>query len=989
MFPRWLKAVLALAVLGLLISGARFYHVHNQFLLREAYRDLEAVARLKVDQITEWRKGRLADAAVVMESPFLSQAAAGFLKNPESKVAEQMLVRFRSLQRHYEYRDVLIADATGVERLSLSGDMHQLHPAALEALRVALRDRRPVMTDLHFTPGRHDPHVDVVAPIFSNGVPLGAILLQADAGHFLYPLLQSWPVPTDTAETLLVRRDGDEVLYLNELRHRKDTALMLRVPLSRREMPAVMAVLGRKGVVRGRDYRGVEVLSAMNAVPDSPWFMVAKIDASEALSVARRESILILALILGLTAAAAATLAVVWQRNSKAHYRALLQAERAQRKIEERFKVTLFSVGDAVIATDASGRVELLNPVAERLTGWLQDEARGRPIEVVFHIINEKTRQPAENPVALVLRDGRIVGLANDTVLISREGREIAIEDSAAPIRDSGGETTGVVMVFHDVTAKRRAAANLRAAYDELEQRVQERTAELAQQAELISLAHDAIIVRDVEDRITFWSKGAEETYGWTADEAAGKVIHFLLDTQFPHRMEAMKTALFSGGRWDGELVHLKKDGSRITVMSRKVLRRDGNGEPSGILEINHDITEIKRVEQQLRQAQKLEAIGTLTGGIAHDFNNILAAVLGFGELARDRLAEGTRERLCLERITEAGLRGRNLVRRMLAFSRQAEQERTPLKLSSAIEETVKLLGGSIPATVDVRMKIESESGFILADPVQLQQVIMNLCTNAAYAMRNNGGVLQIELSDYSVAPSSPSGGMKAGSYMKLVVRDTGEGIPADIIEKIFDPFFTTKAPDEGTGLGLSVVHGIVKSHDGHIAVESEPGTGTTFTLCFPKVAEKQAIPTEADGPIPTGSERILFIDDEEALAEMGADILRDLGYDVVSATSAGEALVLVNEEPTRFDCVVTDQTMPEMTGIELAREILAIRPDIPVIMCTGFSHLVDAEEAKAAGIRVFAMKPLTKAEIAKTIRRVLDEQSSTRTARSVTEEER
>ncbi len=251
----------------------------------------------------------------------------------------------------------------------------------------------------------------------------------------------------------------------------------------------------------------------------------------------------------------------------------------------------------------------------------------------------------------------------------------------------------------------------------------------------------------------------------------------------------------------------------------------------------------------------------------------------------------------------------------------------------------------------------------------------MNLCTNAAYSMRAGGGVLDIQLSDFSVPPSGGSlQGIDPGLYMKLVVRDTGIGMSPEIVDKIFDPFFTTKNLGEGTGLGLSVVHGIVRHSDGHITVESEPGKGSVFTVYFPKITGQPETYAISNEELLTGSERILFIDDEEALVEMAEDILAELGYDVTSRTSSAEALALFTADPSRFDLVITDQTMPEMTGVDLAREVLAIRADVPIIMCTGFSHVVDADEAKAAGIRAFAMKPMTKREIAKTIRKVLDE---------------
>ena len=385
--------------------------------------------------------------------------------------------------------------------------------------------------------------------------------------------------------------------------------------------------------------------------------------------------------------------------------------------------------------------------------------------------------------------------------------------------------------------------------------------------------------------------------------------------------------------------------------------------------------SEREKLEAQLRQAQKMEALGTLSGGIAHDFNNMLAAIIGISELVAGHVAKGSRDEHYLTRITEAGIRGRELVRQMLTFSRRTGQQKKPLRVSSIVKEAAKLIRATTPAMINIRVvDTLSESGLILGEPTQVQQVLINLCTNAAYAMREKGGSLDIDLNDFSVSASNEDpDGIKPGLYVKLTVRDTGTGIPGDIMDKIFDPFFTTKKLGEGTGLGLSVVHGIVKHSNGHITVESELGRGSTFTVYFPKITGELETGEASDDELLTGSERILFVDDEEALVEMGEDILAELGYEVTSRMNGREALALLKEDPSRFDLVITDQTMPEMTGVELAKEILALKPDMPIIMCTGFSYVVDADKARAAGIKAFAMKPLTKKEIAKTIRKVLD----------------
>jgi PAS domain S-box-containing protein len=386
---------------------------------------------------------------------------------------------------------------------------------------------------------------------------------------------------------------------------------------------------------------------------------------------------------------------------------------------------------------------------------------------------------------------------------------------------------------------------------------------------------------------------------------------------------------------------------------------------------------ELQRVEARLRQAHKMEAVGTLAGGIAHDFNNILAAILGFSEMAIDQIPEGSPARRSMERVFGAGLRGRDLVKQILTFSRQTEQEKQPLKLVPVVEQALGLLKASLPSTIDIRTNLEGTFGFVLADPVQIQQIVMNLCTNAAHAMSQAGGTIAIDLAGFSFssADNAPDPTMSPGFYARLSVTDTGEGMSPEILDHIFDPFFTTKAAGEGTGLGLSVVHGIVVGHGGAITVSSQPGGGSTFTVYLPKFIEEESQnSTDEESPIPRGHERVLFVDDEKDLAAMGAEMLTGLGYHVTAKTGSREALALFRSYPSQFDLVISDQTMPNMTGIELAREVLAVRPDMRVILCTGYSQLADADKARETGIRAFAMKPLTKREIARTIRKVLDE---------------
>jgi two-component system cell cycle sensor histidine kinase/response regulator CckA len=392
-------------------------------------------------------------------------------------------------------------------------------------------------------------------------------------------------------------------------------------------------------------------------------------------------------------------------------------------------------------------------------------------------------------------------------------------------------------------------------------------------------------------------------------------------------------------------------------------------------LVIYEDVTERKQLEAHLQQAQKMEAIGTLAGGIAHDFNNILAAILGYGELLAFDMQKDTCAWQNLQAVLKSTHRAKDLVGQILAFSRQNELNLMPVQISSIIKETLKMLRASLPTTIEIRRKIEITDGVINANPTQIHQVLMNLCTNAAHAMREKGGVLEVGLSrfDEDQAKELSHPDLKSRSYLKISVSDTGHGMTTGKLKRIFDPYFTTKAAGQGTGLGLAVVRGIIKAHGGAIKVESSPDKGSLFEVYLPEIQEEvapQSITTQA---YRTGQETILFVDDEQTLVTMSEQMLDLLGYRAVTRTSSIEAFELFQHDPYRFDLVITDMTMPNMTGEKLAGKILEIRSDIPVILCTGYSERITEQRAKKLGISAYVMKPLVMRDLANTIRDVLD----------------
>jgi PAS domain S-box-containing protein len=496
----------------------------------------------------------------------------------------------------------------------------------------------------------------------------------------------------------------------------------------------------------------------------------------------------------------------------------------------------------------------------------------------------------------------------------------------------------------------------------------------LSQYRALVEGSMQGILVHH-ELVIHFANTATARIFGYThPDELLGQDPRVLMAPPEHSRLEGYKRSSFPAPvhyEWQG----VRRDGTLLWVESL-VSGIAWEGQPA-VLMTFLDITERKRLEAQLRQAQKMEALGTLAGGIAHDFNNILTAILGFTELSLFDVPQDGRAWHNMREVLAAGRRARDLVHQILAFSRQHPSTQQPVDLHPLISELMTWLRATLPSTIDIRQHLDQDTGLVLGDPTQIQQILLNLCTNAEYAMRETGGVLVVRLETVEVyedfAAAHP--GLRPGPHVRLTVRDTGNGIPPEILDRIFDPFFTTKSVGEGTGMGLAVVHGIVASHSGAIAVASTPGHGTTFEIYLPRINHPSHPESTADEPIPHGHERLLFIDDEPALARLVQEILVQLGYNVMIHTSSVGALETFRMAPQRFDLVITDQTMPHLTGEALARQIRKLRPDIPIILCTGFSYTMTMEKASALGIQAFLMKPLVTRDLALTVRRVLDQQ--------------
>jgi PAS domain S-box-containing protein len=496
----------------------------------------------------------------------------------------------------------------------------------------------------------------------------------------------------------------------------------------------------------------------------------------------------------------------------------------------------------------------------------------------------------------------------------------------------------------------------------------------------------EGVAILDNRGAVQYLNLSLERISGYDRTAITGRDIRELgNDRETGKIFGAMADAMAHNAFWSGRFTAGNgRNGSPFEIEMSVSPLRDNGGKVTNYVFVSRDVSQEERLEKQLRQAQKMEALGTLAGGIAHDFNNILGAIISCTEFALEDAPETSPTREDLEHVLKASFRGKNLIKQILTFSRLSDQERHPVQVAPLVKECLKFLRSALPASIEIRQNISSRTGMIFADATQIHQVIVNLCSNASHAMRETGGILDVSLSEVIADPSTTvcPQDVAAGPCVKLAIGDTGHGMDQKTIERIFDPFFTTKKRGEGTGLGLSVVHGIISSHGGAITVSSEPGKGTTFEVFLPAIEQLGDFLESSDGSaVPRGTERVLFVDDEEDLLYAGEKMLKRLGYEPVVFGNSVEALKAFRTKPDGFDLIVTDQSMPQMTGTELAREALRIRPGTPIILCSGFSadsgETITRQEAEAIGIREVLMKPLGNAEMAGIIRKILDEKIS------------
>ncbi len=640
-------------------------------------------------------------------------------------------------------------------------------------------------------------------------------------------------------------------------------------------------------------------------------------------------------------------------------------ANRQLRLLEEKYRLSFENVTDVIYMIDTDLKILNMSPSVEKILGYKPEELIGRPVSDLKHIFLPESFEKAVSDTRLILQ-GQTIPTAIYRFL-SKDGAVKHGDVSGSPVMHEG-RITGMIAVARDITKRIEAEEALR------ESGTMFRT--------LVEHAFDSTIIIDLEGTILFANNSAARTI--EAQDSDSLVGRNVMDFVAPESREDVLNDFIELAKghdsYLAEYSLITGNGRRIRMESvGKLIVFEGK---AAVLASMRDITdriraaeEKEKLRDQLLQAQKMESMGALAGGIAHDFNNILGAIIGYSELYKEQVRDRPKVYRGMEEVLNAAGRARDLVQQILTFSRQAVPEKRPTAIIPIVSEVARFIRASLPSTIEIRQKLNATSDVVMADATHMHQLLMNLCTNAGHAMTGKGGMLEIGVEEIAIGREKqwlfPT--LDGGRYLKLEVRDTGHGINAEHMEKIFDPYFTTKGKGEGTGLGLAVVHGITKDHGGEIKVYSEIGKGTRFSVYLP-LMEKQAdtIPPVAEVSLPRGSERVLFIDDEEPLANLGKELLEALGYFVVTETDPVKAIEEFGRNRDTFDLVITDKTMPRMTGFDVASDLHKIRADIPVILCSGFQEQEDLEKQSACGISCFIMKPFRIKILAEAIRNTL-----------------
>jgi PAS domain S-box-containing protein len=994
--------VIFLAVTAIIVVLAQlFYGQQRDAVRRSRQAELAAIADLKVRQIAWWREQRIAEAEVLLGAPTVARLVDA-LGNPSAadRARGELAAWLQAVLERFDLSMAVVYDETANAQLAVPDGSPTVGSRTERLVDEAIRTGRIALSDLLTTGGIEAAYLDLVVPLHlssSGGSPAaGALLLRVDPRRFLFPLVRSWPTPTGSGETLLVRIEGSDVVYLSELRELGGTAGFLRVKGDEAAITHA-AARGLEGVFEGEDYRGTPVLAAVRRVPDSPWLLIAKMDRAEVYAPVRERARYVGVLSALAWLALAAAIAAAWRHQQAALFRHRYQAEIERKALSAHYGSLARYANDIVVLTDPEGAIVDANDRAAEAYGYSLEDLRRLSLS---DLLPPEVRGEAKERLREVVERN---GLVFETVQQRRYGARFPVEVSTRPLDIEGRRF--FQSIIRDVSERKRAEAELR--------RLNRALTVLSESNRAVTRAVDEMQLLDEVCRLLVNRGGyALAWVGYADGNPARGVAPVARAGDDGGYVDAAAVTWDDGERGRGPIGTAIRTGRPAVVRNvdrdetfspwREAARQRGfiaviglplvfagrtfgalaiyTLEPDAFDEREHALlvelaesvsfgvatlrgaAERRRAEAALRQAQKMEAVGRLAGGVAHDFNNVLQAILSMTQVLRTRGGDPVSWNTNLSELEEQIRRGGGLTRQLLVFARREVSKPEEADLEAVLRDGATMLARLLRENIRFSTRLSGVPLKIAADRGQIQQVLMNLVLNSADAMPK-GGELSVTC------------GRDGEEWVWFSVADTGHGIPAELHGRIFEPFFTTKEIGQGTGLGLSVVHGIVTSHGGRVEVSSEVGQGSIFRVVLPAlgfgptpVARRDEVLPEA---APGAGERVLVVEDEEGAREGLEEILEILGYRPV-AVASGEALGLAPAEP--FDVLLTDLVLPGISGAELAGLLLARWSRLAVILMSGYTE----DEAMRRGIRAgevrFLQKPFDMETLARELRSALDE---------------
>ncbi|MBI5075837.1 MAG: PAS domain S-box protein [Nitrospirae bacterium] len=939
-----------ITALSLLIAFAGYFYYRNEerTIRQEKESELKSIAELKIKQISDWYKDELNDAGVISRNPFLMEVVHKYLNSNSDK--SHLVTYLNQIKAEHGYSDIILTAAEGKLLSSSDKALQHVEPAIAKAAKQAVRQKSAVSTDVYRGSVHNVTRIDFISPISdNNNSVVAALVFRMDPDDFLYPLLESWPTSSRTSETYIARKEEDSVIVLNKLRHLETPALSHRYSANDREAAIVRAAKGYKGFLDAIDYRGVKVVAYASPIPDTPWFMVAKVDRTELFEDLYFRVGIALVLAVCLILLVGVSLSYLYSRRS----------EKLLRKSETLFR-NLFENHTAVklILDPDTGAIIDANNAAANFYGWSREQLKQMKIQDINTLSAEE-----------VQRDMKKAGTLEQTSFEFRhrkaDGSIRNVEVFSSQIVANGKNL--LHSIIHDITDRKQAEERLSQSEAEFRRLSQEFNG-------LLDAIPDILLLLDKNLKVLWANRAAAESIGEKPEALAGRFCHTLwYGRATPCEPCPVAESLLSGKRRNATVT--RPDGRIWDV--RTVPLTDEQGRITNVIEVERDITVHRQMEDQLRHSQKLEGVGQLAGGIAHDFNNVLTAVVGFAGLLQVKMDMSDPLRHYADEIMAAGQRGASLTHQILAFSRKQVLDMKPVNLNEIIRNLEKMLHRLLREDIRIELNLFSKDLPIFADASQIDQVMINLATNARDAMPD-GGKLSIATEPFEMDReySEMHGYGSPGKYALLTISDSGCGMDPETKSRIFEPFFTTKEVGKGTGLGLAVVHGIVKQHNGYINIYSEVRNGTIFKIYLP-LTEYAAKETkeETEDQIRGGTETILIAEDDASLRTLSRTVLSHYGYKVLDAVDGDDAVIKFSRDKESIKLVILDGIMPNKNGREAFDEILKLCPDMKAIFMSGYAEDIFTHDGIPDTTAVFIQKPVTPDKLLRTVRAVLDGQ--------------